>query len=161
MAVVCGLGGVAVAASLLPARDWVQAVVAWTEGFGVWAALVFALPYVLLATAAVPTTPLTVAAGLLFGAVAGGVIALGGGGMGAAVLSFLMSRYWLGEQFRRRSSCHRRRGAFLEAVEDDGWKVILLTHRFGGGRWNRKLGRPVVPASEEGCCKSEGLSKSD
>ena len=131
----CVVAAAALAAWLLPVRVWLEAVIQWTEGFGVWAVLIFALLYALMATAAVPTTPLTVAAGLLFGPVMGAAVAVCGG-MTAAVLSFLISRYWLGDRLRQRLACHRRLRTFMEAVEGAGWKVVLLT------RLN-----PVVPAS--------------
>ncbi len=64
----------------------------WLESFGIYLYLVFILIYVIAVVFALPASTLTILAGIMFGPIRGGVIALLAATIGATV-AFLLSRY--------------------------------------------------------------------
>ncbi|QVJ02744.1 TVP38/TMEM64 family protein [Nocardiopsis eucommiae] len=73
----------------------------WTTNAGFWGAVVYLAAYVLAVQALVPRPALNIAGGLLFGLVAGVVLALVGGVL-AAVAQFAVARYVAGDALSRR-----------------------------------------------------------
>ena len=124
------LGVVAVALVLafwlLPTVTWLTAAVAWITRLGPWGWVVFVGVYALLSTLAVPTSPLNVAAGLVFGAWRGFLAAETAVTL-AAVVSFLLARYAARGWVLRRLACHPRYSAAVHGIRDESWKMILLT----------------------------------
>lgn len=120
---------------MLPTRQWLRDVIRWTGDAGFWGILTFIAIYIILATLAFPITPMNLAAGLLFGVWTGFGAALSGS-VGAAALSFLLSRHLLQSRFKRRLARNPRFEALVEGIEEEQWKMVILT------RLN-----PVLPAS--------------
>ncbi len=92
--------------------------------FGDWAPAVFTLVYALLCVAAVPTLPLNLAAGAVWGWLGGGMISCIAGTLGA-VVSFAAGRYIAGTPLATRSQ-----SAVIAKVqskfEQSGWKFVVF-----------------------------------
>ena len=82
--------------------------------------------YAVLAILGVPTTVLVLAAGGLFGAGAGFASAQTGA-ITAAAVSFLLARHVARDWVRRRLMCRRRSRALLEVMDEQGWRMVILT----------------------------------
>lgn len=125
------LGGAAVlvslagALALLPAEAVLGYATGAVRGLGVWAPAAYVGLYVLLAVAGVPSTPLNVGAGLLFGQLAGFVAAQSGAVI-SAMVAFLIARHLAGDRLREKVARHRLFDALSQAVEQDGFKVVLV-----------------------------------
>lgn len=112
-------------ARVLDVGQYLGQVRTWIESLGPWGPLVFILLYALAVTAALPGSPLTVAAGALFGSVLGVVVVSLAATLGAS-LSFLVARYfardavarWLSrqEKFRKLDEMTDRHGAVIVAL---------------------------------------------
>jgi uncharacterized membrane protein YdjX (TVP38/TMEM64 family) len=109
---------------LLPLREWLGLFERWITGLGAWGVALFALIYILATISLAPEWPLTIAAGLLYGAW-GFPISLGTATI-AASLALLIARRFARD--RVRSLLKRRRifSAIDDAVAEEGWKVVAL-----------------------------------
>jgi uncharacterized membrane protein YdjX (TVP38/TMEM64 family) len=97
----------------------------WIKGLGAMGPLVFILIYVAAVVAALPASPISVAAAALFGSLWGVIFINIGATLGAA-LAFLLGRYfardavvnWLGkkEKFRRLDQLTEKHGAIIVAL---------------------------------------------
>ena len=127
--------GLALTWTLLPAREWLQVAIERIDRLGVWGIAVYFLLYYCLASVTFPTTPLNVGAGLIFHFAVGFFVAWLAGGL-ASMTAFLFCRYvaktWARKQLADFPQCAR----VVEAVERQGFKLVLLT------RLN-----PFIPAS--------------
>lgn len=90
----------------------VDGIRAWVEGFGWWAPVAFVLAYAVLVVALVPGAALTLAAGLVFGAVGGTLLTLMGAILGAT------AAFWLARAAGRRAV---ERLAAGPVARVDGW----------------------------------------
>jgi uncharacterized membrane protein YdjX (TVP38/TMEM64 family) len=119
-----------VIAVLVLARVWglgdqLGALRDWIKGLGALGPLVFILIYVAAVVAALPASPISVAAAALFGSLWGVIFINIGATLGAA-LAFLVGRYfareavvsWLGqkEKFRRLDQLTAKHGAIIVAL---------------------------------------------
>lgn len=120
---------------LAPTRYWISAAVDWLDDGRASAVVVFTAAYAVLAVLGVPTTLFVIAAGVLFGTGAGFASAQTGA-ITAAALSFLISRHVARDWVRINLMCRRRSRALLEVMDDEGWKMVVVT------RLN-----PLLPAS--------------
>ena len=72
IATAAGLAGILIAIALawflLPAREWLEALIGWIRFHGAWGVLAFALAYVIVVVALAPAEIMSIAAGLIFGA---------------------------------------------------------------------------------------------
>jgi uncharacterized membrane protein YdjX (TVP38/TMEM64 family) len=122
------VAGLLVAASLawflLPVDLWIRTFIQWIESLGVWGVVAFGLVYILGTLLLAPAVPMSIAAGLAFGAW-GIPIVLVAATMGAA-LAFLVARYWAHAKVRGLLEKRPRLKAVANAVREEGWKVVLL-----------------------------------
>lgn len=119
----------------------------WIESLGAWGPVVFVFLYAAATVAALPGSALTIAAGALFGSVAGVIVVSAGSTLGAS-LAFLVSRYfardavshWLSgkEKFRKLDEMTGRHGAIMVAVTRlvPIFPFSLLNYGFGLTRVN-------------------------
>ena len=102
-----------------------EAVRQWVEGYGLAAPVMFIALYCIAPCLLLPASPLTLAAGLLFGPVMGLAYTMVGA-TGGATLAFLTSRYLAGDWVRRKVA-----GTGLarldQKVAEEGWKVVAFT----------------------------------
>ncbi len=117
---------IALLAWLLPLSEWLT--VAMTKIFylGYWGFLIYFAAYVALACLAVPTTPLNIAAGVLFSLWSGYLAALAGSTT-SAVLVFLFARYVAFDRVRARLERIDGCDVFLKGLADQGIKVVAIT----------------------------------
>ncbi len=97
----------------------------WIATRGAWGPFIFAAVYSLAAVAAIPGSPLTVAAGALFGSVIGVITVIFGATLGAS-FCFLIARYFARdavaesmrkkERFRKLDDMTRRHGDIIVAI---------------------------------------------
>lgn len=101
-----------------------EAVRQWVAGVGIAAPVAFIALYCIAPCLLLPASPLTLAAGLLFGPIPGLVYTMVGA-TGGATLAFLISRYLAAPRVRRMVA-----GTALERldrkVEAEGWKVVAF-----------------------------------
>ena len=113
-------------ATLLPLQDVLTAVLSGIRDLGVWGPVLLACVYILACIFFLPGSPLTLAAGFSFGFLWGYISVTIGSVLGATA-AFLLGRYlargwvesWIGD--------HRRFLALDEAVEKQGFRIVLLT----------------------------------
>lgn len=109
----------------LPMEGIVQAMRTWTEGLGYWAPLAFSLVYGLAATALIPASALSLAAGAMFGLWTG-TAAVWLGGSIAIALSFLIARYAARDRVEALAGTNPRFAAIDRAIGKQGWKIVAL-----------------------------------
>ena len=94
------------------------------DTWGIWGPAGFVLLYIVAALFFVPGSPLTLAAGAVFGPVGGTVYSLLGATVGA-ILGFLIARYLAGDWVRDKIS--GRLEKIVEGVEEEGWQFVVYT----------------------------------
>jgi uncharacterized membrane protein YdjX (TVP38/TMEM64 family) len=126
---------------LLPTKHWIVDAFYWVkglrrdEGF-----VVFVIVYAVLSAIGLPTSPLNIGAGLLFG-LAMGFLASMAGVMASCVGCFLIARYLARGWVLRRVERRPKFAAVLNGLQYESWRMILLT------RLN-----PVLPAAVASYC---------
>lgn len=105
--------------NLEPLRDWIS-------GLGLAGPVVFIAGYALATVAFLPGAPLTLLAGLYFGAVPGTAYAFAGAMIGA-VAAFLVARYAARDLVASRIRKHERLRRLDAGVERQGWRMLVLT----------------------------------
>ena len=120
---------------LLPVREWLVSAMTLTFHLGYWGFLFFYVLYVLLACLAMPTTPLNIAAGILFSLWSGYLVALAGAATSAVVV-FLFARYVAHDWVRARLQRIEGSDRLLAGIADEGVKFVALTRA-----------NPLVPAA--------------
>lgn len=110
---------------LLPVKQYLIAVLEWTQGFGIWAPLFVAGFYVLAAVLFLPGSVLTLGAGFLFGVPAGLLTVWIGANLGACA-AFLVGRTIAREWVAQKVKGNPKFAAIDEALGREGFKVVLL-----------------------------------
>ena len=98
----------------------------WIDGFGVLAPIVFVVIYVVAVVAFLPATPLTLLAGLVFGAGWGTLWTWIGATIGAT-LAFLIGRYAARGLVENWTANNERVQKLDKGVEEQGWRILLVT----------------------------------
>ena len=124
------LAGLVVAAAvalllLAPWRAWLDGLSGWARAAGPGGVAIFALAYAAGSVLALPVWPLTVAAGVAYGAWAGFALALPAGVAGASA-AFLAGRTIFRGAVARRVARDPRLAALDEAVGRQGPLLVLL-----------------------------------
>jgi len=107
-------------------RAWLDGMITWVEGLGSWGPAAFVAVYVIAAVLMVPGAPLGLAAGALFGVLAGTGLVSIGSTVGAA-LAFLIARYLARDAVAARLSRHASFALLDRALGREGWKIVALT----------------------------------
>ena len=125
--ILAGLLVAAVAALLLlaPTRAWLDGLSGWARAAGPGGVAAFALAYGVGSVLALPVWPLTVAAGVAYGAWWGFALALPAGAAGAT-LAFLAGRTLFRGAVARRVARDPRLAAIDEAVSRQGAFLVVL-----------------------------------
>jgi uncharacterized membrane protein YdjX (TVP38/TMEM64 family) len=125
--ILAGLLVAAVAALLLlaPTRAWMEGFTGWARAAGPVGVAVFALAYAAGSVLALPVWPLTVGAGIAYGAWWGFALALPAGAAGAS-LAFLAGRTLFRGAVARRVARDPRLAAIDEAVSRQGAFLVVL-----------------------------------
>ncbi len=110
---------------LLPVRQYMIAVLEWTQSLGVWGPIFVTAFYVLACVFFLPGSVLTLGAGFLFGVSLGLATAWTGAVLGACA-AFLVGRTFAREWVARKVSGNPKFSAIDEAVGREGFKIVLL-----------------------------------
>jgi rSAM/selenodomain-associated transferase 1 len=125
-------GGVAVALSLAvvaqlgDVRGWLAGSVQAIGGQGAVGLALFVGLYAAVTVLLLPAAVLTLGGGAIFGVARGGV-AVWVGAMLGATMAFLIGRYLARNWVERRLAGHAGLRAIDDAVEREGWKIVVLT----------------------------------
>lgn len=119
------LAAIAIAAWLLPAREWLMQLGDWAEAHPRIAWAGFILAYILAAVCMVPGSILTLAAGVVFG-IAGGVALVSVASTLGAGAAFLAGRFLARDWVESRLKAMPRFAALDRAVARRGWLIVLL-----------------------------------
>jgi uncharacterized membrane protein YdjX (TVP38/TMEM64 family) len=104
-------------------RFGVGEVEAWIDGLGPWAPVAFLAAYLVAPALFLPGSPLTIAAGAIFGVVGGGLLSLLGA-TGGATIAFLIARHLAGDWVERRASGRLRE--IRDGVDREGWRFVAV-----------------------------------
>ena len=111
---------------LLPVKDYLNAVLEWTDGLGVWGPVVVAGVYIVACVLFLPGSVLTLGAGFLFGVVTGTITVSIGSTIGACA-AFLVGRTVARGWIEKKVTGNAKFGAIDQAVGREGFKIVLLT----------------------------------
>lgn len=115
---------VALAFQFLPVDEWTDQLNQWVQSLGSWGPVAFVLIYIVATVFLIPASPLSILAGLIF-SWWGLPLVLLGATVGAC-LAFLGGRYIARDRVSSFAENNRTFGAVDEAVEEEGWKVVLM-----------------------------------
>ncbi|MFW6162667.1 MAG: TVP38/TMEM64 family protein [Planctomycetota bacterium] len=118
--------GLAAAVRFLPVKQYLLAVLSWTQGLGFWGAVVVAAFYIVACVLFLPGSVLTLGAGFLFGLLWGTVTVSVGSVLGATA-AFVVGRFLAREWVSKKVSGNEKFAAIDEAVGEQGFKIVLLT----------------------------------
>lgn len=104
----------------------VESLQAWIASFGLLGYIVFMLIYVAACVFMLPGSALTVTAGIVFGPVTGGVVALISGTLGAS-MAFLVARFVIRDAIVRRFGENPVFQKIDDGVAQNGLSFLLLT----------------------------------
>ena len=107
-----------------PVGSWIASFRGWIDGFGAWGLVVFALAYVVATIAMLPCAPLSVVAGLAWGPW-GFPLVLAAAITGSS-LAFQIGRHFAQERVHAWAATRPRWEAVIDAVSEQGWKIVLL-----------------------------------
>ena len=118
------VAGLVAAWLLLPLQDYLAVATTRIAALGPWGPVAYALAYALALVALVPGGPLSIGAGLVFGAWGVPVVLVGA--TAGAGLAFLVSRHLLRERVRRMIARRPTLAAVDRAVGEEGWRIVGL-----------------------------------
>jgi uncharacterized membrane protein YdjX (TVP38/TMEM64 family) len=104
----------------------VEAMQQWIMSFGVWGYLVYIIIYIVCCVLLIPGSALTIIAGIAFGPVTGGAIALVGATIGATA-AFLVAKYVARGLVEDRIGRNKMFRKIDEGVEKNGTSFLILT----------------------------------
>jgi uncharacterized membrane protein YdjX (TVP38/TMEM64 family) len=122
---VLGLVAISIAGFLFPLGDWLRGFSDWIRQFGIFGAVIFVAVYAIAAVLFLPGSVFTIAAGLIYGVVAGTAVALTGATLGAS-LAFLAGRHLFRFRIEKYASGNERFAAIDQAIGQQGWKIVGL-----------------------------------
>jgi len=90
---------------------------------GAWGPVIFVMVYITVVVFSLPAAGMTLAGGLLFGTLWGGIFSLTGAMIGATI-SFFLARYIASDWVRRRSGKFLKR--VLHGIKHSGWRFVAV-----------------------------------
>jgi uncharacterized membrane protein YdjX (TVP38/TMEM64 family) len=109
----------------LPAEEWIRSAVSWVRGTGPVGVLVFSLVFIALALTMLPTTHMYLAAGMLYGALWGGLL-MNTLGVIVELCTVLVVRSSLRKYIEPMLERHPRLGALDHAVRNRTLSILFL-----------------------------------
>jgi uncharacterized membrane protein YdjX (TVP38/TMEM64 family) len=119
------LGTIITILFVLPGRAWLAAFSSWAKQFGIWGLVLLAAAYIPACLIALPGTPLTLAAGLVYDVVPATIAISIGSTLGAS-LAFLVGRFLARGWVERRVAQNPKFLAIDRAIGEQGFKIVLL-----------------------------------
>ena len=124
--IIAALAGLVVAVKFLPVVEYLNDLLTWVDGLGLWAPLVLILIWIPVCVLMGPGSILTLGTGFLFGVVKGTILVSIGSTLGASV-SFLVGRKFARGWVGAKIAGDEKFAAIDRAVGREGWKIVLLT----------------------------------
>jgi uncharacterized membrane protein YdjX (TVP38/TMEM64 family) len=109
----------------LPVTEWLATFLEWVRSLGLLGAVLVGGLYLPACLLFLPGSPISLAAGFLFGVAIGSVTVSIGSTLGATA-AFLAGRTLARDFVARRLAGHRRFSALDQAVAEQGFKIVLL-----------------------------------
>ena len=109
-----------------PVGRFLESVLSWAAGLGVWGPVIVVAFYVVACVLSLPGSALTIGAGFLFGVVTGTITVSIGSTLGACA-AFWVGRTLARRAVERRLSANARFAAIDAAVGREGFRIVLLT----------------------------------
>lgn len=109
---------------LLPMDEWLQHFSQWAQGLGTTGVVIVSIAYVICTVLLVPGVALTLAVAVAYGWWALAICFFGG--MTAALISFLISRYLARERVKRFLDKHPAMKAVDTVAHEESFKTIVL-----------------------------------
>ncbi|VTT99550.1 Putative uncharacterized protein OS=Rhodopirellula baltica (strain SH1) GN=RB11207 PE=4 SV=1: SNARE_assoc: DUF547 [Gemmataceae bacterium] len=109
----------------LPLGPVMQALEEWIASLSTWGPVVFVVLYVIAVVFVFPASPLTLAAGALFG-LAGGLAVASVGSTTGAALAFLVARYLARDRVAKWVERYPKFAAIDRAVGAGGWRIVAM-----------------------------------
>lgn len=103
-----------------------ESIIASLENYPIAAPLIFTVIYALMIVFLVPTLPMNIGAGLLWGTFLGGIITLLSATTGASI-AFLLSRYLAHDYFEKRFKNGRTWNWLQNEIKNQNWKAVAFT----------------------------------
>lgn len=125
IALVLLLIALSTAAAFLPVKDWVKAFSDRVQTLGPLGVVLFIAVYALATVLFLPGWIFTVAAGLVYGVIAGTAVALTGAIIGST-LAFLCGRYLVRKRVEAATKGNKKFAAIDKAIGEQGWKIVGL-----------------------------------
>jgi uncharacterized membrane protein YdjX (TVP38/TMEM64 family) len=116
---------VAIGLWVLPVKQYLVAVLEWTQSLGAWGPIFVTVFYVFAAVFFLPGSVLTLGAGFLFGLQVG-FLAAWLGATGGACAAFLVGRTMARDWIAGKVAQNSKFAAVDEAVGKEGFKIVLL-----------------------------------
>jgi uncharacterized membrane protein YdjX (TVP38/TMEM64 family) len=107
-------------------QEWLINALQWIDSLGAIGAIAFILLYIIATVAFLPGSIITLGAGVVFGLVLGSIYVFIGATIGA-ILAFLIGRYLARGLIAKRIARNKKFKAIDQAVEKEGFKIVLLT----------------------------------
>jgi uncharacterized membrane protein YdjX (TVP38/TMEM64 family) len=120
------IAGLIVAVNVLPVEKYLNSLLEWVDGLGMWGPIILAAAYVVACVLFVPGSALTLGAGFLFGVVTGTIVVSLGSVLGASAAFWVgrtVARDWIGAKV----AGNAKFAAIDAAVGRQGFKMVLLT----------------------------------
>lgn len=122
---VLGFVALFVAWFLLPVQDWLRVFSEWAQGLGTAGVVLVSVTYVVCTILLVPGFALTLAVAVAYGWWS--LLICFSGGMLAALISFLISRYLARDRVKRFIERHPTMKAIDTVAHEESFKTILLS----------------------------------
>lgn len=120
------LAAVAMAALVLPVLPWLTRLFESIAALGPWGPVALIGVYIIACVFLIPASIPTFAAGILFGAFRGSLVAMAGGAVGACA-AYWIGRFLARDWMARRIARSRRFTALDNAVDEHGLTVVVLS----------------------------------
>jgi uncharacterized membrane protein YdjX (TVP38/TMEM64 family) len=141
------LVALAMALRFLPLQSSIDWLKERADALGAWAPVVFVLAFIGLTVVLLPGAPLNVAAGVIFGPIAGGIVTAVASNAAAAV-SFFLGRHLARRTAARLVRRHPKLDAVYHTLDSrESWKLVAavrLSHALPFGLQNFLLGASPV-----------------
>ncbi len=111
--------------SRLPLTEYLNTMIEWFRGFGVWAPVIYFVFFSLTSSWLFPVFMLSIAAGILFGPWVGWIV-VSLGNLASCLGMFLLSRFSAREWFAEKFANHDKVQGLIRAIEEEGWKVLAM-----------------------------------
>lgn len=125
IAALAALGAFGALLAALPISAWIESLRGAVDALGPWAMPAYALLHAAAAICLVPSAPLQIGAGLLFGLGFGIPTALAGTWL-ALTGAFVIGRWLARDRVQRLLKGRPRMKAVESAISDGGWKTVVL-----------------------------------